>query len=75
MNIKSFLVHTAPEQKQKIIELLKLYPYCEVLPSTNKDIIIITLENDDLSTEKQQISSIENIAGVQLLTMIFGAST
>ncbi len=74
MVIKSFLLYFLPKNKEEIIKSLAQYSFCEVLPSTNKNVLIITLESEDPQAEKIRISTIENLPGVESLMMTFGAS-
>jgi len=74
MLIKSFIVHTDPEKKIHVVNCLNRIDRYEVVPSENTSVLVLVIESFDSDEEKKSIAKIEEMPGVQQLTMVFGSS-
>jgi len=72
MPITSFLVHPQDEKKEKLFSILSKMPYCEVIPSENKNLLVLVTETSNEEEEKQLIKEIEAIDCVSLLSVVAG---
>ncbi|AZQ63849.1 hypothetical protein EI427_16925 [Flammeovirga pectinis] len=70
--IKSFIAYAAVGQKSDMIKALNNIKNCEVVPSENKDIVVVLLESASKEIEKEQILNIQNIPSVNQLSMVSG---
>ncbi|MBB6461935.1 chaperone NapD [Flammeovirga kamogawensis] len=58
--------------KSDMIKALNGFKNCEVIPSENKDIVVVLLESDSKEIEKEQIQNIQNLPSVNQLSMVSG---
>ncbi|WP_459211718.1 hypothetical protein [Aquimarina rhabdastrellae] len=75
MPIKSYLAHPHEGQKEELINALKAFEDCDIIPAKNQDLVIVvtdtpTQQEDDLIKEK-----IEAIDSLRLLAMVSGFNT
>ncbi len=75
MPIKSYLAHPLEGQKSKLIKSLSEINNCEVIPSENKDLLIVVTETEDDSQDKILKEKIEAIDSLKLLAMVSGFDT
>ena len=75
MPIKSYLAHPHDGQKNTLIQELSVIKNCEVIPSENKDVIVVVTETIDESEDKSLSEKIEAIGSLKLLTLVSGFNT
>lgn len=72
MPIFSFLAYPETDKKEELIKNLSQFPYCEVTPSENEDVLILLLDTPDEETNKDLINTIKELESLQSLSMTFG---
>lgn len=74
MPIKSYIAFPQKGEKNKLIQMLTDTAYCEVVPSTNKDVLVLVTdtENDQQEDELQKV--LENIEEIEHLNLVSGFS-
>jgi nitrate reductase NapAB chaperone NapD len=75
MPIKSYLAHPHDGQKNDLIRDLTAIHQCEVIPSENKDVLIVVTETIDESEDKSLSEKIEAIDSLKLLALVSGFNT
>ncbi len=74
MPIKSYVAFPHKGEKDQLIKVLKRTKHCEVVPSTNKDVLVLVTdtENDQQEDALQQI--LDNIEEIEHLNLVSGFS-
>lgn len=72
MPIKSFIAHPLPSRKTDLIRDLQGIQECEVIPSTNEDIVVIVTETHDKQSDIALIEKLNNLESIQMLSMVSG---
>lgn len=75
MPIKSYLAHPLEGKKNELIESLSIIKNCDVIPSENKDLLIVVTETEDDTQDKLLKEKIEAIDSLKLLAMVSGFDT
>lgn len=75
MPIKSYLAHPLKGKKNELIESLSVLKNCEVIPSENKDLLIVITETENHSQDDLLKEKIEAIESLKLLAMVSGFDT
>lgn len=75
MPIKSYLAHPLEGQKNELIKSLSEINNCDVIPSENKDLLIVVTETEDDTQDKLLKEEIEAIESLKLLAMVSGFDT
>ncbi|GAA4296046.1 hypothetical protein [Aestuariibaculum suncheonense] len=75
MPIKSYLAHPHKNEKQALINALSGIEKCEVIPSENKDLLIVVTDTDNNLEEDHLKEQIESISSLKLLVMVSGFDT
>jgi len=70
MPIKSYLA--IPEEGQKEILQQDIYklPGCEVVPSENKNVLVVVTETEDEAMDKKLFNQLKSLKNLQLLTLV-----
>lgn len=72
MLIKSYLAHPHSGQKQELIEALSAIAACEVLPSQNKEVIVLVTDTENETQEALLVEQLEAIESLKLLALVSG---
>lgn len=72
MPIKSYLVYTEPHEKEEVSYKIAEIKGCEVIPSENKDLIVLVTETENKATDELLLSTIENMKGIAHIAMVSG---
>lgn len=72
MPIKSYLVHPMDGQKEQLIEKLSQISFCELNPSTNKDVIVLVTDTPSIEDEKQLAQKFEAILEIKNMALVSG---
>jgi nitrate reductase NapAB chaperone NapD len=72
MPIKSFIAHPLADRKSDLISALESIKECEVIPSTNKDVVVIVTETQDKQSDIELIDKLNNLESIQMLSMVSG---
>ena len=74
MPIKSYVAFPSSGKKNQLIEVLENTKHCEVLPSSNKDVLVLVTDtkNDQQEEALQQI--LDSIEEIEHLNLVSGFS-
>ncbi|ANW95035.1 hypothetical protein AXE80_01425 [Wenyingzhuangia fucanilytica] len=75
MPINSYLAHPHSGKKQELANAINAIESCEVIPSKNKDLLIIVTETNSKEEDEQLKEHIESIPSLKLLAMVAGFNT
>ena len=75
MPIKSYLAHPEEGQKEALIQALSKIDHCDVIPSENKDLLIVVTDTENKTDDEKVKESIESIKSLKLLAMVSGFNT
>ncbi|AXT20017.1 hypothetical protein D7030_02535 [Flavobacteriaceae bacterium AU392] len=75
MPIKSYLAHPCDGQKEHLILALSALEECEVIPSKNKDVLILITDTLNKVSEEILKEKLEKIESLKLLAMVSGFNT
>mgnify|MGYP000415694987 CR=1 FL=1 len=75
MSIKSYLAYPQTGRKEKLIAALSKMKHCELLPSENKDVIILITDTETKAQDEQINSQLEALDSLKLLTLVSGFNT
>lgn len=75
MPIKSYLAHPHDGRKTELIRDLTAIHQCEVIPSENKDVLVVVTETIDESEDKSLSEKIEALDSLKLLALVSGFNT
>ncbi len=72
MPIKSYLAHPYSGQKEALIKALSAIAECEVLPSQNKEVIVLVTDTENEAQETELKEKLEVIESLKLLALVSG---
>lgn len=72
MIIKSYLVFPAEGCLSELIIALSALPECEVMESTNRDLVVLVTETDGDAAEEALEATLQKIPSLQALTLVSG---
>jgi nitrate reductase NapAB chaperone NapD len=72
MPIKSYLAHPKAGEKGTLIKALSLLNGCEVIPATNKEVLVVVTETSDDASDAILKEKIEGIDSLKLLALVSG---
>ena len=72
MPIKSYLAHPHKGKKKELIQTILAIKQCEVIPSKNKEVLIIITDTETKVEDDEIRKKLENIETLNLLTMVSG---
>lgn len=75
MPIKSYLAHPHEGKKEILIEALSKIEQCEVVPATNKDVLIVITDTQNKIEEEDLKEKLDAIDSLKLLAMVSGFNT
>ena len=70
MSILSYLIFPEPGKKNELQSALATIPNCDLIPSDNKDLLVLVAESDSKEGEAElrlQLESIPSLAGFSLV--------
>ncbi len=72
MPIKSYVAFPHKGEKEHLIKVLESTKHCEVVPSTNKDVLVLVTDTkNDLQEEALQLV-LDNIEEIEHLNLVSG---
>ena len=72
MPVKSYLARPHKDRFQELlIELAKL-DGCEIIPSTNKEVVVLVTDTKDEITDNELLSEINEVKSLKMLSMVSG---
>ncbi|RMH73121.1 MAG: hypothetical protein D6675_03110 [Gemmatimonadetes bacterium] len=72
MPIKSYLAYPLEGKKQQLAQELANITGCEIIPSTNTELIVLVTETADEQAETELENRLKNLMSLQCLTMVSG---
>ena len=72
MPVLSYLVSPVRGAKKDLISDLNTLEFCEVIPSQNKEVIILVTDTPDDESEKKLQEKLKHINTLQTISMVFG---
>lgn len=72
MGIRSFLVHVHPGDRDVVAAALAAEPGCDVLPATNRDLVVVVSEHDGRDAEEAFDRRVATLPGVTAVAMVAG---
>ncbi len=72
MPIMSYIAYPACGKKAQLIEALQAIPSCEVIPATNRDILVVVTDTEDKQAEQVLQATLKNIPALQCLALVAG---
>ena len=71
MPIISYVVYPQDGQKTQLVEALTELQHCQVIPSTNEEIVILVTDTPDKESDKKLSSVISEIPFLKHMSMTF----
>lgn len=75
MPIKSYLVHPVSGRKEELLDALKAFSECEVLPATNQEVIALVTDTQNQEEDEALKQKLESINSLELLSLVSGFNT
>ena len=75
MPIKSYLARPHREQFSQLVNELRQFENCEVIPSTNEELVILVTDTADEISDEKLLSRINQIESLKMLSMVSGFDT
>lgn len=72
MPIKSFLAHPKNGQKQQLVNDLEAIPSCEIIPSTNQELVVIVTDTASKEEDIKLEERINALPSLAMLSMVSG---
>ena len=72
MPVLSYLVSPVRGEKKALINDLNAMEYCEVLPSQNREVIILVTDTPDEESERKLQDDLKYLNTLQTISMVFG---
>ncbi|MFQ5568865.1 MAG: hypothetical protein ACE5G0_04270 [Rhodothermales bacterium] len=72
MPVMSYIAYLIEGQKTKLFTVLEALPDCDVIPSTNRDVLILVTDTKDKQAEHALRETLEAIPSLQCLAMVAG---
>ena len=72
MTIQSYLVYPEPGRTAALAAALAQIPGCEVIPSVNRDVLVLVTESPDDTAQRSLETRLEDLDGAACLAMVGG---
>lgn len=72
MIIKSYLAYPIEGRYAQLDQEFRSISACEVIPATNRELLILVTESPDEEAEKALVAQIERLPSLQALTLVSG---
>ena len=72
MIIKSYLVYPADGHLESLSNTLNGMPNCEVVPSTNENLLVLVTESEDETAEATLEAQLKKIPTIQSMALVSG---
>lgn len=74
MPIKSYVAFPRKGEKNQLIQVLENTEHCEVVPSTNKDVLVLVTDTQDDKQEEALQQVLDKIEEIEHLNLVSGFS-
>jgi nitrate reductase NapAB chaperone NapD len=71
MGVCSYLAIPRPGEREVLCRRLRAIPGCDVVPSTNRDLVVVVTDCPDSGSERALRGRIEAVDGIQALVLTF----
>lgn len=75
MPVKSYLAHPHKAKLDELVNELQQIENCEVIPSTNEELVILVTDTTDEFSDEKLLSEINQIKSLKMLSMVSGFQT
>ena len=72
MVIKSYLAYPIQGKLIELEQELREIPGCEVIPATNRDLLVLVTESQDEKAEEALTNTLHNLSALQTLALVSG---
>ena len=72
MPISSYLAIPKANQLPELTKQVEAFSECETLPSSNKEVLVVTTDTIDAQAEERLIQKIQSLDSLQQMTMVSG---
>ena len=72
MAIKSYLVFPQRGEKEKLQNELEKLHWCEVIPASNEELLVVVAETTSKEDEEQFLSTINGLNNLDHMTLVSG---
>ncbi len=72
MPIFSYLAIPMRGAKQSLCAELSALRYCQILPATNQDVVVLVTDTPDQTTEEALQGNLQSLQSLQSLSLAFG---
>ena len=72
MPIKSYIAIPLENQGESLSMSIKNLSYCEIYPSTNREVLVLVTDTPDEETERRLMEQVEALPSLLHLTLISG---
>ena len=74
MPIKSYVAFPLKGEKNQLIKVLENTEHCEVVPSTNKDVLVLVTDTENDKQEEALQQVLDSIEEIEHLNLVSGFS-
>ncbi len=74
MPIKSYVAFPRKGEKEQLIKVLENTKHCEVLPATNKEVLVLVTDTKDDQQEEALQQILDSIEEIEHLNLVSGFS-
>ncbi len=75
MPIKSYLAHPIKGKKEVLLKALKSFNNCDVIPSENKELLIVVTDTQTIEEDKRLKEKLDTIESLKFLSLVSGFNT
>jgi len=72
MPIFSYLAIPMSGAKESLCAELSVLKYCQVIPATNQDVVVLVTDTPDETTEEALQGTLQSLQSLQSLSLAFG---
>lgn len=72
MSVKSYLVFPYKGRLQELSEDLSKLPWCQTIPSENREVIVLVTDTKDEKDEEDCINHVNSIESLEHMTLVSG---
>lgn len=72
MPVLSYIAYPVIGSKKELLKALSSLEFCEVLPSENREILVLVTDTPDAESEQDLQDKLKSLKHLQSLSMIFG---
>jgi len=72
MPVKSYLVFPNEGKKDNLVDQLRQFDWCEVMPAENKDLLVLVTDTSDENEEEKCLSQLNELNTIKHYTLVSG---